>query len=184
MKNKEISNVKPVKTTKQWVLFYAGLTLILTGFILLSFFFIKKVYRELETEKMFQKNAVIEIPDINIKAPILEGTDKNILSKASGHFKNTGDIGKGNYCIAGHSSIIYDEYFNNLKYAEIGMQIILYDKYKNKFYYSVESIIIVNPNETWILNDFGDNRVTIVTCTDDGNQRLVVTGKLLNDKII
>ena len=184
MKNEEINNIKSVKTKNQWVLFYTGLILILTGFILLSFFCIKKIYRELEIEKMFQKNAVIEIPDIDIKAPILEGIDKNVLSKAAGHFKNTGYIGKGNYCIAGHSSALYDEYFNNLKDADIGMKIILYDEYKNRFYYSVESIIIVNPNETWILNDFGDNRVTIVTCTDDGNQRLVVTGKLLDYKII
>ena len=37
---------------------------------------------------------------------------------------------------------------------------------------------IVNPDETWILDDFEDVRITIVTCTDDGTQRQVVVGKM------
>lgn len=39
---------------------------------------------------------------------------------------------------------------------------------------------IVEPDEVWVLDDFGDNRITIITCTDDGLQRQVVVGKLLN----
>ena len=39
-------------------------------------------------------------------------------------------FGKGNYCIAGHSSIIYKEFFSDLKYIENGMEIYLYDKEK------------------------------------------------------
>lgn len=184
MKIKKESNFQFVKTKKRWVLFYMGLILLLSGLSVISFFCTKNIYKKIKEEKMLRENAVVEIPEIGIKAPILEGTDKNTLSKAVGHFKNTGNIGNGNYCIAGHSSVIYNEYFNNLKNIETGMQIILYDKHKNKFYYAVENIIIVNPNETWILRDFGDNRITIITCTDDGNQRLVVTGKLLTEKII
>jgi len=42
--------------------------------------------------------------------------------------------------------------------------------------YTVTENFIVEPNEIWILDDFGDNRITIITCTDDGTQRQVVVG--------
>ncbi len=56
------------------------------------------------------------------------------------------------------------------------MKITLYDMQKNEYSYTVKESFIVEPNETWILNDFGDDRITIITCTDDGTQRQVVVG--------
>lgn len=165
-------------TKKQWALFITGLIAIMIGTIILSFFCIRKLYREIQKQKLFRKNAVIEISELNIKAPVLEGTDKKTLSKAAGHFIDTGDIGCGNYCIAGHSSVIYKEYFNNLKKAEIGMEIILYDKNKKPYTYIVTDKFIIKPDETWVLNDFGDDRITIITCTDDGTERQAVVGIL------
>ena len=125
-----------------------------------------------------QDNPVVEITELKIKAPILEGTDNEVLSRAAGHFTGTGNFGTGNYCIAGHSSTIYKEYFNNLKNIEAGMTITLYDKDKKSYKYTVSESYIVEPNETWVLDDFGDNRITIITCTDDGTQRQIVVGIL------
>ncbi len=65
-----------------------------------------------------------------------------------------------------------------LKNIENGMQISLYDAEKNRYDYSVTESFVVEPNETWVLDDAGDDRITIITCTDDGSQRLVVTGAL------
>lgn len=126
-----------------------------------------------------RENVVVEIADLKIKAPVLDGTDSETLSIAAGHFKDTGDIGSGNYCIAGHSSTIYKEYFNNLKNVKTGMKICLYDKENKCYTYTVTDSFIVEPNETWVLSDFGDDRITIITCTDDGSQRLVVVGSLI-----
>ena len=58
------------------------------------------------------------------------------------------------------------------------MIITLYDKEKHKYSYSVTENYIVEPNETWVLDDFCDNRITLITCTDDGTQRQVVIGRL------
>ena len=165
-------------TKKQWALFLAGLIAIITGISILGFFGIRKIHREWKKQKLMRENPVVEIADLNIKAPILEGTDNDILSKAAGHFTGTGDFGKGNYCIAGHSSTLYKEYFNNLKNIEIGMTITLYDKDKKSYNYTVAELNIVEPSESWVLDDFGDNRITIITCTDDGSQRLVVVGTM------
>ena len=159
-------------------MFIAGLLAMLIGLSVLSFFAYRKIKRELRLKKLLRENVVVEIPDLDIKAPVLEGVGNDVLRQAAGHFENTGDIGKGNYCIAGHSSVIYKEFFNNLKNVQNGMEIYLYDKSKNRYTYVVTDSFIVNPDETWILDDFEDVRVTIVTCTDDGTQRQVVVGKM------
>lgn len=160
----------------------AGLLAIIVGLSVLSVFACRKIRRELNLRKLLRENVVVEIPELNIKAPVLEGVGNNVLRQAAGHFENTGDVGKGNYCIAGHSSVIYKEFFNNLKNVQTGMEIQLYDKSKNCCTYIVTDSFIVNPDETWILNDFKDVRVTIVTCTDDGTQRQVVVGKISADQ--
>lgn len=164
----------------QKALFYMGLFALLGGFFIISFYSIKFLYHKIETKRLFRDNPVIVISEVGIKAPILEGTDNKVLSKSAGHFKGTGDIGIGNYCVAGHSSIIYDEYFNNLKNVDLGMEISLYDNKNHMYSYIISDKFLVNPNESWVLNDFNDNRITIITCTDDGSQRLVVVGKLSN----
>ncbi|MCQ2435038.1 MAG: class D sortase [Oscillospiraceae bacterium] len=164
-------------TKKQWALFITGLIAIIIGVSILGFFGIRKINREYHKQKLMRENPVLEISELHIKAPVLEGTDQSVLSKSAGHFIGTGDFGKGNYCIAGHSSTLYKEYFNNLSDAEAGMTISLYDKEKNHYDYTVSECFIVEPNETWILDDFGDTRITIITCTDDGTQRFVVVGK-------
>lgn len=164
---------------KQMLMFISGLIAIVIGLSILSVFAYRKISRELKLQRLMKENIVIEITDLDLKAPVLEGTSQEILSQAVGHFTDTGSVGSGNFCVAGHSSVIYKEFFNNLKNAELGMEINLYDKSKRCYTYYVTDRFIVNPDETWILEDFGDNRVTIVTCTDDGTQRQIVVGKMV-----
>lgn len=170
------------KTKKQWALFTAGLIAMLIGVGIIGFFGIRKLYREYQKQKLMRENPVVEIAELHIKAPILEGTDNSTLSKAAGHFIGTGDFGKGNYCIAGHSSTIYKEYFNDLKKVRNGMKIVLYDKSKKAYAYTVTESFIVQSNETEVLDDPGDNRLTIITCTDDGTQRQVVVAAFDGDR--
>ena len=57
------------------------------------------------------------------------------------------------------------------------MKIKLYDTDKNLYTYYVTGTFIVDPDETWVLDDAKDVRVTLVTCTDDGSQRRIVVAK-------
>ena len=101
------SSVKRMsKSKKQWGMFLSGLLAILIGISILGFFGVRKCYRLYQKQILLENNPVVEIADLNIKAPILEGTDNETLAKAAGHFKDSGDFGKGNYCIAGHSSTL------------------------------------------------------------------------------
>ncbi|MBR0485870.1 MAG: class D sortase [Oscillospiraceae bacterium] len=163
---------------KQKFLFVIGILTMIIGISMLSVMAYRKISRDLHRQKLMNENIVIEIPEIHIKAPVLEGTENTVLSVAAGHFHNTGEVGKGNFCIAAHSSTIYKEYFNNLKNVQNGMKILLYRPDKTYAVYEVSNSLIVNPDEVWILDDFGDCRITLVTCTDDGSQRLVVIGNL------
>ncbi len=154
----------------------------ISGMLVLSLFGYKKISREIYKHKLMKECPVIEIPVIDIKAPVLEGIDSESLKVSAGHFTGTGSAGNGNYCIAGHNSTIYAEIFNNLDQISIGDEIYLTDNDKNRtrYVYTVTAYDIVSPCSAEVLNDFGDNRLTVISCTDDGNFRQVVTGILKN----
>lgn len=164
-----------IKRNKK-LLFSAGIIIFVIGFTILSVFVYKRISRELYKQKLLRECVVFEVPSLDIKVPVMDGTDKKTLSAAAGHFENTGEVGSGNYCIAGHNSTIYAEIFNDLDEIEAGMDVMLYDNDTDRtcYDYTVTEYFVVEPEETWILDDFGDNRLTIVTCTDDGTQRQVV----------
>lgn len=172
-----------MKINKKRVLFIVGLISVLLGASVLAVFAWRRISREIEKRRLMRECVVFEIPDLDIKAPVMDGTGHDVLSKAAGHFPDTGAIGSGNYCIAGHSSTIYAEIFNEMKHIETGMEMYLIDNNdeRTKYTYIVTENFIADPDETWILNDFGDDRITIVTCTDDGKQRQIVVGILKPD---
>ena len=168
-----------MKSRKKKNLFITGLITTLLGFSILAVFGWKRISHEIEKQRLLRECVIFEIPDLDIKAPVMDGTEHKVLSKAAGHFLDTGSVGKGNYCIAGHNSTIYAEIFN-MKNIQIGMKMYLIDNddKRTKYTYIVTENFIVDPNETWILEDFGDDRITIVTCTDNGKQRQIVVGIL------
>ncbi len=165
---------------KRKVIRMIGIMMIICGVSILSLFAYKKISRELYLKKLLEENIVLEIPSLNIKVPVLEGTDQKALQVSAGHFTGTGSLGHGNYCIAGHNSTIYAEIFNELDQIKIGDEIYLTDNHgsKTRYTYVVAEYTIVDPHAVEVLNDFGDDRLTIISCTDDGNFRQVVVGKL------
>ncbi len=169
-----------MKTKQKKILFVTGLIAMLLGISVLAVFGWKRISREIEKQRLLKECVVFEIPDLHIKAPVMDGTEHEVLSVAAGHFPGTGAVGSGNYCIAGHNSTIYAEIFNEMKHVEIGMEMILIDndKPRTRYTYIVTENFIVEPSETWVLDEFGDDRITIVTCTDDGTQRQIVVGQL------
>lgn len=75
---------------------------------------------------------------------------------------------------------MYAEIFNDLDQIQIGDEMYLVDTDDNHtcYLYIVTEYKTVEPNDTWVLNDFDDNRLTVISCTDDGTQRQVVVGLL------
>lgn len=108
------------KKAKKWML-RIGLAFMIVGIAILFMFAYQRISRELYKQKLLEECVILEIPDLNIKVPVMDGTDKETLSVAAGHFPDTGEVGSGNYCIAGHNSTIYAEIFNDLDEIETGI---------------------------------------------------------------
>lgn len=125
---------------------------------------------------------IIEIPKIELIAPIGEGTDNQTLKYSVGHFENTAMPGeKGNCCIIGHRSYTYGEYFNRLDEIEKNDDITI--QYDNNIYdYGVRDIFVVDPDEISVLenNEENDPEITLITCTPlrIGSHRLIIKGIL------
>ena len=161
-------------------MFVIGVIMIVIGAGVLSLYGYRKISREIYLRRLLNDNINFEIPRLNIKVPVLEGTDSKALQVSAGHFEGTGSLGNGNYCIAGHNSTIYAEIFNDLDKIHMGDEMYLIDKDENhtRYCYIVTEYKIVEPKQVEVLNDYGDNRLTVISCTDDGTMRQVVVGIL------
>ncbi len=172
-----------MKPIPRRILLTVGIICLTVGIIVLGVFAYRRISREYEKANLLKTCPVLEIESLHIKAPILEGTDEETLSKAVGHFPDTGNIGSGNYCVAGHNSTIYAQIFNDLDRITLGDIITItdIDEAQTVYTYSVTETFTVSPNETYILTDYGDDRLTCVTCTDDGTDRFVAVATLIEN---
>lgn len=165
---------------KAKILRIAGKLMIICSAGVMLLYGYKKISREIYLQRLLNDNINFEIPELDIRVPVLEGTDSESLQVSAGHFEGTGAPGKGNYCIAGHNSTIYAEIFNDIDQVNIGdeMYLIDNDSDRTRYRYIVTDYSIVHPEQVEVLNDYGDNRITVISCTDDGTQRQVITGML------
>lgn len=125
---------------------------------------------------------ILEIPSLELVAPILDGTDSSSLSVALGHFKDSAKMGEvGNYCLAGHSSSRATYLFNGLHEVELYSEVYLYDSDGNKYMYYVVSKDTVTPSALYVVKNTNDRRLTMITCIDSGSMRLCVTALMLTE---
>lgn len=118
----------------------------------------------------------LEIPCINLKANIKEGTTKEIMEDYIGHFEETKkDI--GNIGLAAHNRGYKNNYFQNLK--ELKQNDEIYYKYKNeKRKYVVIKNIIIKDTDWTNLEESGGNIITLITCVENQPEyRRCVQGK-------
>lgn len=155
-----------------------GIIMIACGLSVFGILGYKKISHEIYLRKLLKDNIVFEIPVLDIKVPVLEGMENDKLAVSAGHFIGTGEVGSGNYCIAGHNSTIYAEIFNDLDEIKIGDEMFLVDIDENctRYRYIVTDYRIVEPTAVEVLKDYGDDRITVISCTDDGKYRQIVTG--------
>lgn len=135
------------------------------------------------TKKITDTIPVVRIPSVNLEAPILEGTGMSQLEVGAGHFTGSCDMGeKGNYCLAGHSSSRYACVFNNLSDVNFGDEVRLSDGNGSEYIYYVTQIFVVDPEDVYVLDDTQDERVTLITCTDNATRRLCIIGEKISDE--
>jgi len=107
----------------------------------------------------------IEIPSINLKALIAEGTSKEVMDEFVGHFEET-VTENGNIGLAAHNRGYKVNYFQDLKKLKEGDEIIY--KYKDfKKRYVVKTLKIISDEDWSLLEKTEDNRITLITCVEN-----------------
>lgn len=124
--------------------------------------------------------AIINIPKVDIRYPVVEGTTADILKKSLGHFEGTALAGEvGNFCVAGHRNSSYAKYFNRLDEVNVGDEIIVETR-TNKYTYIVNKTFKIHESETDVLDQTDEKKITLITCTNGykPKYRIVVQGIL------
>lgn len=124
---------------------------------------------------------ILNIPKIDLIVGIGKGVDNETLKYSVGHFSETSLPGeKGNFCVIGHRSYTYGQFFNRLDEIKQEDEIIVESSGK-KFKYKVKDIKVVMPDEVSVLNQTKDSEITLITCTPIrvGSHRLIIKGALV-----
>ena len=123
-------------------------------------------------------SGIIEIPKLNVKAAILEGTDDKALKYTVGHYPGTANPGeKGNYVLLGHRNYVYGHYFRKIDELNPGDEVII-KKDLETYIYTITESFVVSPKEVWVLDTTEEAVLTMITCTPiiTYTDRLVVRG--------
>jgi sortase A len=102
----------------------------------------------------------IELDRIGLDAMIMDGIDSKTLRSAVGHIPGTALPGQtGNVAIAGHR----DTFFRGLRTVRLDDELTL-TTLEGSYRYRVDSLLVVEPREIWVLNDTGEAILTLVSC--------------------
>jgi sortase A len=123
--------------------------------------------------------ARIRIPRIGVDKTVVEGVTLDQLKRGAGHYPESPLPGqKGNAAIAGHRTT-YGAPFHNVDKLAKGDQIEV-ETIQGKFVYKIDRIEIVKPNDVRVLDDQGDNRLTLTACHPkySAKERIIISGVL------
>lgn len=137
----------------------------------------EEISENIESEQS-QSNVigVIKIKKIDLEATISEGSDMNTLKYSVGHFENTPlPSDGGNFCILGHRSYTYGQFFNRINELERD-DLINININGTDYTYQIYNIYETVPTDLSVLNNSKRDEITIVTCTIDGKNRVIVKG--------
>ena len=166
-------------------------------------------------EKLFREGgeaiARINIPKIRVNKIVVQGVQVEDLRNGPGHYRATVFPGQeGNSGIAGHRTT-YGAPFNRIDELVPGDEIRVTTVQGEHLYrvlpageaYSPEALgtlgadfavpegqedlghIIVGPSATWVLGDFGDDRITLTACHPkySARQRIIVAAELVSEAV-
>ena len=123
--------------------------------------------------------AIMEIPSIKLKQPVVDGITEDVIKYFLGRFPNSAMPGEvGNFAVAGHRVSDFTDAFINLYKVKVGDKVIVTTK-DGIYTYEVDSSFIVDPDQVEVLDDADYEKMTLITCTIGSKRRVIVTGKLI-----
>jgi len=123
----------------------------------------------------------IQIPAIDVDAPIVQGDGWEQLKKGVGQHIGSANPGQnGNLVLAGHNDV-YGEVFRYLDQLEPGDEVIIYTQ-QRQYVYVVTETRIVEPNQVEVMAASSEPTITLISCYPYlvDKKRIVVLGLMQN----
>lgn len=127
--------------------------------------------------KKYESIGVVKIPKINVNYPILAQTTNVELMKVSPYkFWGANPNEVGNLCIIGHNYRRKGVFFSDVPSLTVGDIVEIQDLSQRTVQYEVYDLHTVDPNDRSDTTQYtnGKREVTLITCTDDAKQRVIV----------
>lgn len=139
-----------------------------------------------ETSKKNERDVEMKLPDnllgsltirkINAEYAIVEGAGKEELAYYIGHLPETAAIGAiGNCVLAGHNGGKNGTFFKHLDKLQEGDMVEVTDLVGKNYVYTVMEVYITDAYDKTVKNQGAKNMLTLLTCSDNGKKRLIVT---------
>jgi len=126
--------------------------------------------------------ARLVIPKIGVDKIVVEGVGRRDLQKGPGHYPGTPLPGQpGNAAIAGHRTT-FGAPFQDVDELVPGDEILVTTR-QGSFRYEVFSTEIVLPSQVEVVEDQGDDRLTLTSCHPEysARERIIVSARLVDD---
>jgi len=123
----------------------------------------------------------IQIPALNVDAPIVQGDGWEQLKKGVGQYVGSPDPGQdGNVVLSAHNDV-YGELFRYLDRLAPGDQVIIYTQ-QRQYIYIVDRTVLVEPTAVEVMASSGSPTVTLISCYPYlvDKQRIVVFARYQN----
>lgn len=134
--------------------------------------------RVTESGQVYWTIGKIEIPKINLEYGILNTYTDELLKLSPCYFWGAEPNEVGNFCVVGHN------YRNNKFFSKVinlveGDEIYITDLTGRKLTYAIYDKYVVEPNNKECTSQLtnGLKEVTLITCTNDSSQRVIVKAR-------
>ena len=119
--------------------------------------------------------ATVAIPSLNLNYPVLSETSDELLKIAPCKFWGPNPNEVGNFCIVGHN-YRNKKFFSKVPTLDIGETVEVTDMSGRTLTYKIYDKYTVDPTDVRCTSQLtsGKKEVTLITCTDDSQQRVVV----------
>lgn len=126
----------------------------------------------------YKTEAILDYSKLGISYPILSEENEELLKVSLCKYWGPNPNTIGNYCIVGHN-YKSGKMFGKLSKAEIGDEVKLTDLNGNSVIYAVYNKYVVEPTDVSCTSQLtnGQREITLITCTNYGQERLVVKAK-------
>lgn len=141
---------------------------------------IKEYLKEqiIDEYKGYTVAAKLEIPKIQLETYILQNYSEEALNISVTKFWGANPNEIGNFCVAGHN-FRNKNMFRNLKNLQTGDRLFVSDNKIGKVEYEIYDIYKVKPEDVSCLTQEtgGRREITLITCTNDSKQRIIVKAR-------